>query len=237
MSSSHLHTQGYLQLPGAFAPSEMTHWITELEAAMNRAESSTIRSQGGTLVAARNILEIFRPARTLWKAAPLLSLLQETLGEGCGLVRGLYFDKHPERSWSLPWHQDLAIAVQRNDLPTNYFRNPTTKAGVPHVQAPFELLSRMLTLRIHLDEVTDENGPLQVMPGTHTSLAGDTPASEIHTLHAQPGDVLAMRPLLFHRSGYSVETTTRHRRVLYLEFAADSNLPDGFQWERFEVCA
>jgi hypothetical protein len=44
---------------------------------------------------------------------------------------------------------------------------PTIKAGAPHVIASDEILHKMLTLRIHLDEVTDENGPLRVVPGSH----------------------------------------------------------------------
>ena len=76
--------------------------------------------------------------------------LAEVLGEECGLVRGLYFDKPPDQSWSLPWHRDQTIAVADNRLPTTYFRNPTKKEGVLHVEAPRELLQQMLTLRIHL---------------------------------------------------------------------------------------
>ena len=79
----------------------------------------------------------------------------------------LYFDKPPGESWALPWHKDLAIAVRDNRLPSDHFARPTTKYGVPHVEAPAWLLERMLTARLHLDEVTDENGPLRVLPGSH----------------------------------------------------------------------
>ena len=47
------------------------------------------------------------------------------------------------------------------------------------------------------------------------------------------GDVLLMRPLLAHNSGRSHPETTRHRRILHLEFAGLAELPDGFAWHTF----
>ena len=97
----------------------------------------------------------------------------------------------------------------------------------------------MLTLRIHLDEVTDDNGPLKVIRGSHHGKISDqtaTAVSQSHavdTIYATAGDVLAMRPLISHASGASTPGTTRHRRILHLEFSGQPNLPDGFQWYHF----
>src|SRR4029077_6153806 len=91
----------------------------------------------------------------------------QVLGPSAGLVRGLYFDKPPEQSWALPFHRDKTIAVRDNRKLGAGFPNPTMKAGVPHVEAPDYILERMLTLRIHLDPMTLENGPLSLMPGSH----------------------------------------------------------------------
>ncbi len=92
----------------------------------------------------------------------------------------------------------------------------------------------MLTLRIHLDDVTDENGPLRVIPGSHTSSQSEgVGVGNATTIHASAGDVLAMRPLISHASGSSIEGTRRHRRILHLEFAADPKLPGGAQWHDF----
>jgi ectoine hydroxylase-related dioxygenase (phytanoyl-CoA dioxygenase family) len=90
----------------------------------------------------------------------------------------------------------------------------------------------MLTLRIHLDDVTEENGPLQVLPGTHARCARSSARAPVAIL-AKAGDVLAMRPLLSHCSGVSNPETSRHRRVIHLEFAAIRELPDGYQWYEF----
>ncbi len=97
-----------------------------------------------------------------------------------------------------------------------------------------EVLRQMLTLRIHLDEVTDENGPLRVMPGSHFSSTseGEGLAAAVD-IHASAGDVLAMRPLISHCSGSSKPGTQRHRRILHLEFDPSAKLPDAVQWYDF----
>src|SRR5436190_567218 len=78
------------------------------------------------------------------------------------------------------------------------------KAGVPHAEAPLEILEEMLTARVHLDAMTEANGPLQVVPGSHHTgkamPAGDVPP---RTILGNAGDVLLMRPLLAHASGRS----------------------------------
>jgi ectoine hydroxylase-related dioxygenase (phytanoyl-CoA dioxygenase family) len=116
------------------------------------------------------------------------------------------------------------------------FSKPTLKAGVPHIEASREVLEAMLTLRIHLDDMTDENGPLQVVPGSHR--LGKVPVAGYETARAilgSRGDVLAMRPMLSHRSISSREGTTRHRRILHLEFTGLPHLPDGFEWHDFHA--
>jgi ectoine hydroxylase-related dioxygenase (phytanoyl-CoA dioxygenase family) len=115
------------------------------------------------------------------------------------------------------------------------FEKPTTKASVPHVEAPLEVLKDMLTVRIHLDDVTEENGPLRVIPGSHKS--GKASCSPLHpepvNILVNRGDVLLMRPLLSHASNHSAAGTERHRRILHLEFAASRELADGYQWFDF----
>jgi hypothetical protein len=192
------------------------------------------RSSRGHVYAARNLIETIPDVSTVWRSDPLLRFLRGQLGDDFGLVRALFFDKPPDRTWALAWHKDTSIAVKDNLIASAAFTRPTIKAGVPHVIACDEVLCQMLTLRIHLDEVTRENGPLRVIPGSHVSSdsegAGIESAVEVH---AAAGDVLAMRPLISHGSGSSMPGTKRHRRILHLEFAASPKLPDGMQWHAF----
>src|SRR5262249_46939672 len=131
------------------------------------ADGSTLRAADGSIYGARNLLRLWPAVVDAWKQAPLPTLLQDMLGPRFGLVRVLYFDKPPEQSWALPWQKDRTIAGGNNRLPSPQFSKPTMKVGVPHVEAPRWLLQQMLTLRLHLDDMTDENGPLRVVPGSH----------------------------------------------------------------------
>jgi ectoine hydroxylase-related dioxygenase (phytanoyl-CoA dioxygenase family) len=108
------------------------------------------------------------------------------------------------------------------------------KEGVVHVQPPVEVLQRMLTVRIHLDDTDGENGALRVIAGTHQM--GRLTSEQISELReeraetlcvAAAGDALLMRPLLLHASGRS--TNDRQRRVLHIEYAA-TELPGGLAW-------
>ena len=229
-----LAADGFALLAGCYAASECTALAAELEAALHACadDATALRRANGALYGARNLLAVFPAALELWRKPRLTALLSKMLGPEFGLVRGLYFDKPPANTWSLPWHQDLTIAVQDHSRPSDTFRNRTVKAGVPHVEAPDELLQQMLTLRIHLDDATAENGPLVVAPGSH--VARDAPAARPPvTILAAAGDVLAMRPLLSHSSGVSHPETKCHRRVIHLEFAGCPALPDAYEWQQF----
>ena len=230
-----LDEDGYAILPAVFSPAQTDDLARDLTDALAKAtREGIIQSQEGTMYAARNVVALWPPAATVWQTPPLTNALRAVLGPDFGLVRVLYFDKPPQQSWTLPWHKDMTVAVRDNRLPSEQFRRPTFKAGVPHIEAPQHLLERMLTARLHLDDVTEENGPLKVIPGSHRAgkelPAGDLPP---HTILASRGDVLLMRPLLAHCSGHTLPGTLRHRRVLHLEFAASVDLPDGYAWHEF----
>ncbi len=192
-----------------------------------------VRQSEGHVYAARNVMDVAPEICDAWKSPLLLDFVQRRLGNDAGLVRVLYFDKPPEQTWALPWHKDLLIAVATTE-PAPGYSTPRLRAGVPHSEPPLEVLESMITLRIHLDEITPENGPLQVASGTHRT--GKTlllEGFERHTICTAAGDVLAMCPLLAHCSGRSVPGTTRHRRVLHLEFSSLSKLPGAVRWFHF----
>ena len=227
---------GFALVPEVFSAVEVETMLRELHRALDDSagHDPAVLGQRGGIYGARNLLRLWPRAATVWHRPPLPDLLEALLGPDYGLVRGLFFDKPPEHSWSLPWHKDLTIAVRDNHRPSRHFEHPTRKAGVPHVEAPVELLEAMATVRIHLDEVTDENGPLLVLPGSHRtgrelSLEGGVP----QRVHVGRGGVLVMRPLLAHSSVNADPQTRQHRRIVHLEFAGRRELPDGYQWHDF----
>lgn len=230
-----LERDGFSLLQQAVDKVSVLHLVHAFANAFETESASVrARSSRGHVYAARNLIDSMPVVTAVWQSGPMFRLLCDELGNNFGLVRALFFDKPPERTWSLPWHKDTSIAVKDNSLSSHVFTRPTLKADVPHVIAPDDLLKRMLTLRIHLDDVTDENGPLRVVPGSHVSSESEgIGVSNAVTVYAIAGDVLAMRPLITHSSGASMDGTTRHRRILHLEFAASDVLPDGYQWYNF----
>lgn len=225
-----LDRDGFALLPGVFSPADVAAaigtWTRILrEQAENRA---VLAGAAGPAYGARNLLRLWPGVAELARRPPLADALLSILGPAGGVVRGLYFDKPPGHSWALPWHKDYTIAVKAHGRPGT-FAKPTVKAGVPHVEAPESLLAPMVTARIHLDDMTPENGALRVIPGSHS---GDERREPL-TIRCRAGDVLLMRPLLTHGSGHSDPPTAMHRRVVHLECAPSADLPDGYEWHDF----
>ncbi|MGL4422360.1 MAG: phytanoyl-CoA dioxygenase family protein [Gemmataceae bacterium] len=225
-----LTRDGYVIISGVFSNLEIEALRIAAAEALATTQAGVLASgSGGPAYGARNLLALWPDAARLIHAPRLFPILHQVLGPRAGLVRGLYFDKPPGHSWALPWHRDQTIAVQAH-ASHEMFRKPTIKAGVPHVEAPLELLATMLTVRIHLDAMTAENGPLQVMVGSHApGLPGD---GERIALQCGAGDVLLMRPLLLHASGHTTDGAG-HRRIVHLECAVEPNLSGGYAWHTF----
>jgi ectoine hydroxylase-related dioxygenase (phytanoyl-CoA dioxygenase family) len=105
---------------------------------------------------------------------------------------------------------------------------------VIYSHAPAGALEQVLALRLHLDDSVAENGPLRVLPGTHT--LGVLSDEALHDLSTQiaavdcpvpRGGILAMRPLVVHASSKSQSNAPR--RVLHIEYAVSSAIADGLE--------
>jgi ectoine hydroxylase-related dioxygenase (phytanoyl-CoA dioxygenase family) len=180
----------------------------------------------------RHLLQRSEAVRALAHSPAISALLRQLGSEEAHPVRAVFFDKNPAHNWKVPWHQDITIAVaERYDAPG--FQNWSVKDGVPHVQPPVELLQRMTTLRLHLDDCGPDNGPLRVIPGSHRH--GRLDGGAVQRLSREHealgcvrrGGVVAMRPLILHAS--SPAKAPSHRRVIHLEFSPDQ-LPAGLSW-------
>ncbi|MFI5461667.1 MAG: phytanoyl-CoA dioxygenase family protein [Isosphaerales bacterium] len=199
------------------------------------AGEAGVLDRGGEVYGVRDLIWRIPAIRRLAQSPELLEIAQAVLGAGAFAVRGLFFDKTLTTNWNLPWHQDLTIAVRtRRDVCG--FGRWTKKAGIPHVQAPAELLARMVTIRLHLDDCGRESGPLRVLPASHA--AGRLDAGDVALWSGRAGEravdclvpaggAVVMRPLLLHASASG--TGPGHRRVIHLEYAAES-LPGGLEW-------
>jgi ectoine hydroxylase-related dioxygenase (phytanoyl-CoA dioxygenase family) len=147
---------------------------------------------------------------------------QSALGRECFAVRAIFFNKIPKANWHVPWHQDIGIPVkEQRDAPG--FHAYTRKEGILHVNAPADVLEGLLVLRLHLDDCTPTNGAMRLLRGSHIPPGTGTPVQP----SMQAGDILRMRPLLFHASAHS--STDAPRRVVHIEYAA-ADLPHGLEW-------
>lgn len=154
----------------------------------------------------------------------LLNLAHAVLGERAFPYRATFFEKTVVSNWLVVWHQDTALPLRRRvDAPG--WGPWSIKDGVTYAHAPAFTLSRVLALRVHLDDSVSDNGPLRVLPQTH--VLGVLTDDAIHDLAQQinpvnctvtKGGVVAMRPLIVHASSKSQVSSPR--RVLHIEYAA-----------------
>jgi hypothetical protein len=119
-------------------------------------------------------IEALRPL--LAASGPIGAVAAASLGQRARAVRAILFDKTAATNWALGWHQDRTISVVER-LDVTGFGPWTIKRGMPHVAPPFALLSRMVTLRVHLDDTPSTNAPLLIAPGSHR--LGCVPVSDI----------------------------------------------------------
>lgn len=229
LPANYLAQQGFVSIPKLITPAAAHQLAQAIEADTGLAKSTSRR---GADYAARNLManaavaEFSRSPAVLEKLGPFFTSKPFP-------VRAILFDKVQGGNWRVGWHQDQMIPV-RERIDTPGFTAWSEKAGVPHVRPPAGVLEGMLTIRLHLDDCGPENGPLQVLPGSHRHgfLASDSvkqrlAKQETVSCTATRGDALLMRPLLLHASSKAISPS--HRRVLHIEYACE-RLPGELEW-------
>lgn len=221
---------GFAVLKAVFGPEEVSSLcreLTDLEE-IGTGPQKRLRSHG-----VRNLLNRSEAIRVLAESEYVCNIAEKYIGRGSKVVRAIYFDKTPGANWKVLWNQDLTISV-RERIEVKGFAPWTRKADVWHVQPSVDILEKMLTLRIHLDDADERNGALEIIVGSHNK--GRLDAGQIKAIRAanvsricrvKQGDCLVMRPLLLHSS--SAGEDPRRRRVIHLEFS-NVELPGGLEW-------
>lgn len=152
------------------------------------------------------------------------------------LTKAIYFDKSPKDNWYVTWHQDVPINVVEK-IETEGFTSWTNKKGVVSVCPPEEISKNTFSMRIHLDDTSNKNGALRVIPGSHNKKLNYEEIKLI-TSNSIPficevgsGGVQLLKPLLLHASSES--KVQKRRRVLHLEFSS-IELPNGLEYAERE---
>ncbi len=179
-----------------------------------------------------------RLAALLATSGPIGGVAAGLTSSAARAVRAVLFDKTVNANWSVAWHQDRTIPVVAR-VEVDGFEPWTEKDGVPHVAPPFDVLARMVTLRVHLDPVDDTNAPLRIAAGSH--LLGQIPADQAGSVAssgeqrvccAEAGDIWAYRTPILHTSERAA--TPARRRVLQVDYA-DFDLPGGLEWRPLQA--
>jgi hypothetical protein len=174
-----------------------------------------------------------RLATLLAASGPIGAVAASLTSSRARPVRAVLFDKTIDANWTVAWHQDRTIPVAAR-IDVEGFAPWSTKDGVPHVAPPFDVLARMVTLRVHLDTVDGTNAPLRIALGSH--MLGRIPADQAESVaasgeqgdcYAEPGDIWAYRTPILHTSERAAKP--ERRRVLQVDYA-DFDLPGGLEW-------
>jgi ectoine hydroxylase-related dioxygenase (phytanoyl-CoA dioxygenase family) len=222
MSAISIEKEGFAIIPRVLEDDRITSLLKSLHL------STLPRSRAGV----RHILR-HEAVSSLAHERPLLEITRAVLGPEAFPFRATLFDKSPTANWLVAWHQDKALPLQQRREADGW--GPwSVKEGVIYAQAPARVLAHVLALRVHLDDSSEQNGPLRVLPRTHT--LGVLKDDEIQklTMEISPvscivprGTVLAMKPLIVHSSSkLQVETS---RRVLHIEYAASAGIAEGMK--------
>ena len=181
----------------------------------------------------RNAEKKFSAIRSLANSEKLHSQAKKYLSGDVNLVRAILFNKTRESNWLVTWHQDRTIAVSER-FEKNKWGPWSIKDGVQSVQPPVEVLNQMVTFRIHLDDASQENGCLKIIPKSHEQGVLDHEAIQEYIqsrcpviCEASAGSALVMRPHLLHSSSKASDPS--QRRVLHLEYSS-FKLPPGVAW-------
>ncbi|MGC2327420.1 MAG: phytanoyl-CoA dioxygenase family protein, partial [Candidatus Sulfotelmatobacter sp.] len=167
----------------------------------------------------------------LARESPLSEIARNILGTNAFPFRATMFEKSPAANWLVVWHQDTALPLQHRQA-TSGWGPWSVKDGVIYAHAPASTLSQIVALRVHLDDSTSQNGPLRVLPSTHT--LGVLSDDVIHQLaqEIEPvdctvprGGIVVMKPLVIHSSSKSRSNCAR--RVLHIEYAASTAVAEG----------
>lgn len=229
-----LSEQGFTIVENIYTKDEVTQILKVID---NIDNSKATFRKSADLFAIRQFLKEVPATHSLIFNGNLTQLISQLFGQDFFVVKSIYFDKPETSNWYVPYHQDLTISVDKK-VEIENFGPWTVKQNQFAVQPPIEILENIVTIRIHLDDTTENNGALRVIPKSHNQQIYrpehiDWTKETETTCCVKQGGVMIMKPLILHSS--SRTTNHQKRRVIHIEFS-NIALPTVLQWaERMSV--
>ncbi len=216
------HEQGYLLVPSPFTSEEIGQMQTEIDNMMIRAHNSgkelnatwsgdylTDEERAKLYVASiHNVQYHSAVFSRLLVDERLTSVVADLIGPNVQLHHTKMHAKPPEKGSPFPMHQDYP-----------YF---------PHEK------HTMIAAIVHIDDATEENGCLCVVPGSHKLgpirhndknylPPEEYPLSKATPCPAKAGDILLFSYLTVHGSG--VNRSDKMRRIVLFQFRSPEDRP------------
>jgi ectoine hydroxylase-related dioxygenase (phytanoyl-CoA dioxygenase family) len=215
---------GYTVFPGVLAGEALSllreqcaAFVAQEDARMSQAgvDSIGISHRGKRYFA--NECQRSAPAlrRVLFSAA-MADICRATLGDAAYFFLDQFVVKNSDKGLAFSWHQDSGYVVGN---------------GGPADHAPY------LTCWCPLDDINEENGGLQLIPGSHkdgllhhhrnpnTNDLAVTPENEGIMVTAKAGDIVAFSSLTLHATGPNRSDTAR--RVYLAQYTPEAILDPG----------
>ena len=218
-----IHTDG-IEIKRNFVSSSV---IDSIKDEVKKSQESELKS--GIRAADKK----FESIKALSNSDQFINLASLILGSKPEIVRVIYYDKTPDKNWLVTWHQDKSIALNsKQDI--EGWGVWSVKDNIHHVQPPLDVLNKMVTFRLHLDDADRDNGCLKVIPQSHhlgilfqSELTGVVKDKGSYLCEVEAGDLVIMKPHTLHSSSKSLKA--KHRRVVHIEYS-NYELPSNLNW-------
>jgi hypothetical protein len=217
--------QGYAVFPGVLAGAPLELLREECDAFVAREDARMdalgVNSLGishrGRRYFANECQRVAPQLRSVLFSTVMADLCRATLGPDAYFFFDQYVVKGPEGGMPFSWHQDSGYVVGN---------------GGPPDHAPY------LTCWCPLDDATEENGTVRLIPGSHkggilphdrqpgsNDLVGASAETEGVLVEAKAGDVVAFSSLTLHATG--ANRSDRPRRVYLAQYTPEAMLDPG----------
>jgi len=160
------------------------------------------------------------------------NLIDTITQEKVQLVNAIFYAQSPQTNFYTKPHQTITITVKKRQ-PVQGFSGWSTREGITTVMSPAHILQNMFSVRICLNHTNQQNGGLQVIPGSHKKILTIQERNFLidNTLpiniDAQQGDCQILKPLIL--KAYHNKKSHQNTPVIQLDFCSKA-LPAPLSW-------